>query len=495
MTIHGRGRGVLLPPLSISRPVVRDELVLTGMSDEEVRILNKMRSMLGMDAAWFNTGYDAAVKLVKATSLDDTEMGHHAFLAGSGPAAQILSVAHLDSVAKMKAPRLGKRYYHAPTVDNRIGFWLITRFLPSEGIKMDVLLTDHEESAASTSSRFVTKKSYNWMVQFDRLGADVALYQYYNSKTAGMVAEVGMRPCEGSYTCICNLEGLGVSGFNWGVAYEDYHSFDARVDLITLAKNIVAFKKFFAMHVDEKMPHDSDYRDRMSWGWGGSLRRYEPVAPEKKKREILRPLTTKWKMVPAVCELCKRDKANTEYIVAGDDAHSYMYACHDCAMDILDHVRPQQVVYRIEDFGFIVCVSCGKQAATVVRKSAVTGRWIYMCDACSAMHNSDGWLSDVWKPTWHGYGDREFTRCMECSCLIKGTEADDGVRMCKECEDELFEDELLDHDDDYSGWSETETCEWCGDVVPSEDIRITYYGGDEVKTCARCAIGDWRYAT
>ena len=111
------------------------------------------------------------------------------------------------------------------------------------------------------------------------------------------------------------------------------------------------------------------------------------------------------------------------------------------------------------------------------------------------MHNSDGWLSDVWKPTWHGYGDREFTRCMECSCLIKGTEADDGVRMCKECEDELFEDELLDHDDDYSGWSETETCEWCGDVVPSEDIRITYYGGDEVKTCARCAIGDWRYAT
>lgn len=211
-----------------------------------------------------------------------TPTGRRFHFIDGGEDAKILLVAHCDSVQSTNFVKVDKRKVYSPSLDNRIGVWLVLAELPARGIKADVLLTTDEEMGASTASLFAAsaanKKKYNWIGQFDRMGYDAALYQYSDPQLSERLRSHGYAPVNGSYTCICKLEDLGVKAINFGVGYNNYHSANSYIWLNELYTLIDMFEDFYAEFKDVEMPHTrapaktygptSYGRSKFYGGWG-----------------------------------------------------------------------------------------------------------------------------------------------------------------------------------------------------------------------------------
>ena len=88
-----------------------------------------------------------------------------------------------------------------------------------------MLLTVGEESGCSTAEHFKPPKDYDWIIEFDRTGTDVVMYQYEDPECLERIEASGAATGRGSYSDIACLEHCGVKAFNWGVGYRgDYHS-------------------------------------------------------------------------------------------------------------------------------------------------------------------------------------------------------------------------------------------------------------------------------
>ena len=143
--------------------------------------------------------------------------------------SSVLAVAHLDTV--MPAERRAARFVdtEAGTVvfsgalDDRLGAYIILELLPALGITYDWLLTVGEETGQSTADFFEPAKDYDWIIEFDRGGTDVVMYQYEDSDTRKAVLDCGAMIGDGIFSDISYMEHLGVKGFNWGCGYRDYH--------------------------------------------------------------------------------------------------------------------------------------------------------------------------------------------------------------------------------------------------------------------------------
>lgn len=145
--------------------------------------------------------------------------------------SNILAVAHLDSVlpymhfdiARLK---IGTMIY-CTTLDDRLGAYLILDFLPSAGLKYDILLTTNEESGESTAKSFIPPKGkeYSWMFMFDKTGIASTVYSYEKDGLKWMkaLATAGLELEKGTYSCIKNLTFLGCKGVNLGVGYHNNH--------------------------------------------------------------------------------------------------------------------------------------------------------------------------------------------------------------------------------------------------------------------------------
>lgn len=175
--------------------------------------------------------------------------------------SSILAVAHLDTVV---SPR--KRTAHftntedGPVVfsgalDDRLGAYIVLEMLPRLGITYDVLLTTGEEYGQSTAEFFTPDKEYNWMIEFDRGGTDVVMYQYDDADTRAAVRASGARPANGIFSDISYMDHLGVKGFNWGVGYQDYHSTRSHAFLNDTFMMVNHYLKFHEMFADVIMPH------------------------------------------------------------------------------------------------------------------------------------------------------------------------------------------------------------------------------------------------
>src|SRR5512138_3360870 len=96
--------------------------------------------------------------------------------------AQILSVAHLDSVNHEDHFYVNKfagdDIVFNTHLDDRLGAYVVIDLLPRLGIHADLLLTEGEEVGKSTAQHFKTDKAYKWMYSFDRRGTDVVHYRY-----------------------------------------------------------------------------------------------------------------------------------------------------------------------------------------------------------------------------------------------------------------------------------------------------------------------------
>lgn len=199
--------------------------------------------------------------------------------------ADILAVAHLDTVAY--APDRRCRFVeteagtvvHSRALDDRLGAYIILEMLPRLGINVDLLLTVGEEDGQSTAQFFETHKQYNWMIEFDRGGTDVVMYQYDNALTRSMVRECGATPADGIFSDISYMEHLGIKGFNWGVGYRDYHGPRAHAYLEDTFEMVDFFQVFHWINAETHLPHVEDTSTRYGnwWGsryhWGSALSR------------------------------------------------------------------------------------------------------------------------------------------------------------------------------------------------------------------------------
>ena len=104
--------------------------------------------------------------------------------------AKILAVCHMDTVFdhahKYNFCHIDENYIFSPKLDDRLGVYTILHYLPKyhPNVKYDYLITTDEEIGKSTAQLFakVNKKKYNWIVEFDRKGEDVVLYDYKHNK-------------------------------------------------------------------------------------------------------------------------------------------------------------------------------------------------------------------------------------------------------------------------------------------------------------------------
>jgi len=167
--------------------------------------------------------------------------------------SDILAVAHLDTVQKKNTfGRLNfeneTRVYH-PKLDDRLGAFIILHMLPEMNINVDILFTTDEEICNSTAKDFQPDKDYKWIVEFDRAGEDVVLYDFESKEIVDALTSVGFEIGIGSYTDICDLN-LGVVGFNVGVGYENPHSYTAYFVVETLVSQLEKFKLFYNKYKD-----------------------------------------------------------------------------------------------------------------------------------------------------------------------------------------------------------------------------------------------------
>lgn len=190
--------------------------------------------------------------------------------------SNILAVAHLDTVgpheqreAHFVNTEAAGPVVYSRALDDRLGAYTILELLPAMGIKYDILLTTGEESGQSTAEFFEPPegKEYHWMIEFDRGGTDVVMYQYEDSELKGLVKDVGASVGIGAFSDISYMSHLEIKGLNWGVGYREYHGPRAHAYLQDYWMMLGMYVKFHERNADTYLPHDGvDRRYSSSWG-------------------------------------------------------------------------------------------------------------------------------------------------------------------------------------------------------------------------------------
>jgi hypothetical protein len=179
--------------------------------------------------------------------------------------ANVLAVAHLDTVVRgdRRAPRFaGTRngpIVQSGALDDRLGAYAILHLLPRLGITCDWLFTVGEESGQSTAESFKSGKDYDWVIEFDRMGTDVVMYQYEDEDSREAVEASGAVMGLGSFSDIAYLEHLEVKAFNWGIGYRgDYHSEKGYAYLNDTFSMVARYLRFQDQNAGIRMPHEAE---------------------------------------------------------------------------------------------------------------------------------------------------------------------------------------------------------------------------------------------
>ena len=174
--------------------------------------------------------------------------------------SQVLAVAHLDTVLPgTHFARDGDRVA-SPTLDDRLGVYLLAHLLPAFGVECDLLLTDGEEVGRSTARWFVPPRRYNWIFSFDRAGTDVVLYQYDAPECRRLLGRAGFRVGAGSSSDIAHLGFLGCKGFNFGCGYYRQHQRECFAVLRETERMVTGFVRFWRRHARTFLAHSDRTR-------------------------------------------------------------------------------------------------------------------------------------------------------------------------------------------------------------------------------------------
>jgi len=177
--------------------------------------------------------------------------------------ADILAVAHVDSALPFlhyQVLRLRPdTFIYCPTLDDRLGAYIILDWLPQAGVKIDILLTDNEEKGISTGLYFkpVDGKKYNWMFMFDREGTTVATYDYGDDAVfKRALTNHDFAVLRGTYSCIADMDELGCRGLNIGAGYHQQHTNFCYASRSELIKNLRRFLNFYKAYRSVAFPYE-----------------------------------------------------------------------------------------------------------------------------------------------------------------------------------------------------------------------------------------------
>jgi hypothetical protein len=210
------------------------------------------------------TMYDALV-------IDCDERPPHDWYAFVDRGADVLAVAHLDTVAGPFAracefvDTAAGEVVFSRALDDRLGAYVVLELLPALGVTCDVLLTVGEETGRSTAAFFDAPREYDHVVEFDRGGTDVVLYQYDDDALRDLVEAAGARVGDGTFSDIAELEHLGVKCLNWGVGYQDYHSSRSHAFLEDTFLMVSKYLTFHAQNYGTRLPHDEALSFAQRW--------------------------------------------------------------------------------------------------------------------------------------------------------------------------------------------------------------------------------------
>lgn len=169
--------------------------------------------------------------------------------------AKVLAVSHLDDVMWSTPVKRSHKVY-CPQLDDRLGVFCILGLLPQLGVNVDVLLTDGEEMGRSTGYYFDPPKEYNWIVEFDRAGSDIVMYQYETRKKRKMMRSYGFETAFGAFSDISSMDHLGVWAFNVGIGYYAQHTQQCWANLNVTKSQMLKFAKFWEEKKDTPFSHD-----------------------------------------------------------------------------------------------------------------------------------------------------------------------------------------------------------------------------------------------
>ncbi len=222
---------------------------------------------------WDFTTY-ATKTTLPGNALNSTSLDPDRFYWYQDNGSDILAVAHLDTVQGDRTCQVidtaGGKLAVSGALDDRLGVYVILELLPTLGVTCDWLLTCDEEAGGTTASEFAEDfyqdghKEYNWVIEFDRGGTDVVMYQYETAEYKALVEDAGAVVGEGIYSDICELETLGCLALNWGVGYEDYHSPRSHAWLDNTFRMVARFLQFHEKHADTFLRHETPLPDT-SW--------------------------------------------------------------------------------------------------------------------------------------------------------------------------------------------------------------------------------------
>lgn len=183
----------------------------------------------------------------------------------------ILFVCHIDTVQSAVINSETDNFYYGAGFDDRTGLYLCSQIFLSKYKTENIcfLITDHEESAASTaqfSHDVLGQCEVGLMIELDRAGNDYVFYEYNNAEIEDIMDELGLVQGMGSFSDICMLTELGITGINIGVGYTKAHSkasvqsklgmkyaFAVCVELINICRDEV--------YIDEPIRHKYSWKD------------------------------------------------------------------------------------------------------------------------------------------------------------------------------------------------------------------------------------------
>ncbi len=180
--------------------------------------------------------------------------------------SDVLGVAHLDTVQAPAPTRRTRGKLHSPTLDNRLGAFLVCHYIPTHIGNIDILLTDNEERGRSTGQYFHPSKTYNWIFSFDRGGADNVLYQYDSIAMRAELENFGLDVGIGSYSDIVDMSHLGANGVNFGCGMQNYHFQDSYTRTSVLLSQLAKFRRFFVAHKNTAMEYVKRERPESIYG-------------------------------------------------------------------------------------------------------------------------------------------------------------------------------------------------------------------------------------
>jgi len=177
--------------------------------------------------------------------------------------ARVLAVAHLDTVCQDRTTTVADTaagpIVMSGALDDRLGAYVIAEMLPRLGLTYDLLFTEGEEQGMSTAQYFDPAnhhdRTYDWVIEFDRGGTDVVLYQYEDDDLINLVEDTRARVSQGVFSDISYMGHLGVKAMNWGVGYRDYHGPRGHAWLEDTFEMVGYYLDFHDTNVGTHLPH------------------------------------------------------------------------------------------------------------------------------------------------------------------------------------------------------------------------------------------------